>query len=309
MSGEAPPGAATGQARAKSRDDSWTVLELLRWTQDHFAELGLDSPRLDAECLLAHALGVPRLQLYLDFEKPVMAAERAAFRELVVRRARERVPVAHLLETKEFWSLSLRVGPEVLVPRPDTETLVTAALDSLRGKRDPVRILELGTGSGAVSLALASERPGAVIFSTDISQEALNIAQQNAEVLGMRDRIHFLAADWTGPIGRGGFDCVVSNPPYLADGERAGLAPELAHEPDRALFAGPRGSEALEALCDAAPELLAPEGTIALELAPEQAAGVAERLAAAGLETAGHRDLAGRLRVVTGRAPAQGRAS
>jgi release factor glutamine methyltransferase len=283
------------------------VLELLRWTTAHFAEQGIDTPRLDAECLLAHALGVERLRLYLDFDKPVEAGERAAFRELVVRRARERVPVALLTGEREFWSLPLAVAPGVLVPRPETETLVSAALELLPDPDAAARILDLGTGSGALALALARERPRASVVATDIAQESLNLAQQNAEALGMAARILFLRGDWEGPLeGEAPFDCVVSNPPYLAESERAGLAPELVHEPDHALFSGPAGLDALERLCRRTPALLAPGGGLAFELAPGQQDAVAGWLAEAGLETALRRDLGGRPRVVIGRRPGGG---
>ena len=279
----------------------WTVLDLLRWTTQHFAERGIDTPRLDAECLLAHALGCDRLRLYLDFDKPVVESERAVFRGLVRARANERVPVAQLTGSREFWSLSLRVSADVLIPRPDTETLVTAALDLLPDAAAPARVLDLGTGTGAVALAIAHERPSAAVFATDRSRGALRIAQQNAEALGMAARIHFLRGDWTAPVA-GGFDCVVANPPYLADAERAELAPELAHEPADALFAGPTGLEALERLCREVPPLLAPGGGLAFELAPGQAKQVETWLEQAGLATAVQRDLAGRARVLTGRA-------
>jgi len=300
-------------ARAGNRPDPgadrvWTVLELLRWTASYFAERGIETPRLDAECLLAHALGSDRLRLYLDFDKPVVAAERAVFRDLVRRRARDRVPVAQLTGRREFWSLPLRVTRDVLVPRPDTETLVAAALELLPDPNGRARILDLGTGSGAVALALALERPRAGVVATDISREALKIAQENAEALGMAERIAFLRGDWAAALS-GRFDCVVANPPYLAERERAGLAPELAHEPDRALFAGASGLEALERLCQDAPSLLAPGGGVAFELAPDQAPAVEGWLRAAGLETGTRRDLAGRVRVVKGRAEGKSPAS
>jgi release factor glutamine methyltransferase len=293
-------------APAPASDRIWTVLDLLRWTTGHFREHGIDTPRLDAECLLAFALDTDRLRLYLEFDRPVAEPERAVFRSLVRARARERVPVALLTGRREFWSLSLRVTPDVLVPRPDTETLVSAALDLLPERDAPARVLDLGTGSGAVALALAHERPRAAIIATDLSREALKIAQQNAEALGMAARIHFLRGDWTSPI-EGRFDCVVANPPYLARAERAALAPELAHEPADALFAGPTGLEALERLCREAPALLSSRGGVAFELAPDQAAQVQAWLAGSGLATAVHRDLAGRARVVSGRyAPVRG---
>jgi release factor glutamine methyltransferase len=287
-------------APAAAPDRVWTVLELLRWTTQHFAERGIETPRLDAECLLAHALGCDRLRLYLEFDKPVVESERAVFRELVRARARRRVPVAQLTGVREFWSLPLRVSADVLVPRPDTETLVEAALELLPEAAARARVLDLGTGSGAVALALAKERPRAVVVAIDRSREALRIAQHNAETLGMAERIHFLRGDWTAPLA-GAFDCVVANPPYLAEAERTGLAPELAHEPAAALFAGATGLEALDRLCQQVPSFLGNGGGVAFELAPDQAGQVQKWLGQAGLATAVRRDLAGRARVVVGR--------
>lgn len=291
-------GVSTGAGR------TWTILDLLRWTAQHFAGQGIESARLDAECLLAFALGVDRLRLYIDYDKPVSEAERSLYRDLVRRRAAERVPVAQLVGTKEFWSLSLRVAPGVLAPRPDTETLVSAALEHLADPAATARILELGTGSGAVALALAQERPQAVITATDISQEALRLAQENAETLGMANRIRFLEGDWLAPLAGEVFDVIVSNPPYLGERERGLLAPELAHEPDLALFSGPEGLDALRHLAAETPAALAPGGLLAVELAPGQESAVAEACERAGLtNTALHRDLAGRPRVLTARKP------
>ena len=285
--------------------DVWTVLALLQWTTEHFTQQGIETARLDAECLLAHALRVPRLRLYVDFDKPVTPAERSAFRALVIRRARERIPVSLLLGVKEFWSMELLVTKEVLTPRPDSETLVQAALDRFPEKEAPLRVLDLGTGSGAIALAIAAERPHSVITATDNMQEALKIAQQNAERHEKADRIRFVLGDWLIPVRGEHFDLVVSNPPYVAESERAGLPPELAHEPEQALFAGPDGLAALRILVRDIPEVLAPGGAFALELAPQQATRVAEGCRKTGFEDVTlHRDLAGRSRVVSGRGKA-----
>jgi release factor glutamine methyltransferase len=286
----------------------WTVLDLLRFTTDHFAKAGIESARLDAEILLAFALGVERMQVYLQFDKPVLASERATFRELVRRRASDRVPVAHLTGTREFWSLPLRVTPDVLVPRPETETLVEAALARAAAEEGELRALELGTGSGAIALALLTERKRARVVATDVSASALRLAASNAEQLGLADRIELREGDLFEPVAGERFDLVVSNPPYLALSEASGLAPELAHEPERALFAGPGGLEVLERVVEGAPEALLPGGWLALETAPDQAEGVRAACARQGLvEAAVVRDLGGRPRVVVARrAPAGG---
>ena len=289
-----PPGMDT------TRTAVWTVLDLLRWTTDHFERQGIQSARLDAECLLAFALGVERLRLYIDFDKPVNDAERATFRDLVRRRASLRVPVSQLVGSREFWSLALTVTPAVLTPRPETETVVSAALDLLPDRDAPARVLDVGTGSGAIALAIARERPSAVITATDISQESLKIAQENAERHEMAERIKYLEGDLLEPVAGATFDLVVSNPPYLAESERGALPPELAHEPDLALFAGADGLAALSRLAAGVGALLAPGAGVALEIAPAQARDVARMLEDAGLTQVGvHRDMGGSSRVVT----------
>jgi release factor glutamine methyltransferase len=276
----------------------WTVLELLRWTQEFFAARGIDTARLDAEVLLAHALGIERLRLYLEFEKPVTADERATFRELVRRRAEQRVPVAYLTGQREFWSLKLSVTPDVLVPRPDTETLVEAVLARWPGAT--ASVLEIGTGSGAIALALATEKPEASFVATDVSAAALAVAARNAAALGLEGRVRFAEGDLFAAVPEGRFDAIVSNPPYVARSAAPGLAPELGHEPEGALFAEDDGLALLRGIVLAAPARLAPGGLIGLELDPAQAETVAAWLEAAGFgEVTSHRDLGGRVRVLT----------
>jgi release factor glutamine methyltransferase len=282
--------------------ESWTVLELLRWTTEHFAARGIDTARLDAECLLAHALRVERLRLYVDFDKPVTAEERAPFRELVRRRANERVPVAQLVGRKEFWSLPLEVNSDVLSPRPETETLVAAALELLPQRDAEARVLDVGTGSGAVALAIASERPRARITATDRSAAALAVAARNAERLGLAGRLELLEGDLWEPVGDRLFDLIVSNPPYLAEDAAAELPPELAHEPREALFAGPDGLALLRRLALEAPARIAPGGGLVLEISPEQARPVADWCREAGLlDVRVRRDLESRPRAVAAR--------
>jgi release factor glutamine methyltransferase len=284
---------------------NWTILELLRWTTEHFAKQGIETPRLDAECLLAHALGVDRLRLYVEFDKPIGPAERAGFRELVRRRSERRMPVAQLVGRKEFWSLSLAVTPDVLTPRPETETLIEAALELAPERDAELRILDVGTGSGAVALALASERPKARITATDVSPAALAVARANADRLELSARIRFLEGSLFEPVAGERFDLVVSNPPYLSEAPGVRRAPELAHEPPQALFAGEQGLALLRALAQGVADHLLPGGGAAFELSPEQGERVAGWCREAGLlDVAPHRDLARRVRVVSGRAPA-----
>ena len=295
---------------------AWTVLELLRWTTQHFSERGIETPRLDAECLLAFALDCDRLRLYVDYEKPVEEGERARFRELVRERGSERVPVALLTGRREFWSLPLRVSRDVLVPRPDTETLVAAALDCIPDRDAEVAVLDVGTGSGAIALAIASERAKAIVTATDISAAALAVARENAEALALADRVRFLEGSLfepfsiTGGLGSitGGlcaaetFDLIVSNPPYVAERDRATLPPELRHEPAAALFAGPDGTDVLRAIAEQVAAMLTPGGSVLVELDPRQADAVCAWFREAGLARIEvHRDAAGRQRVVSAR--------
>lgn len=297
---------------ASSPGRTWTVLELLRWTTSHFAERGIETARLDAELLLAHVLDCDRLRLYVDHDKPIGEAERARFRELVRARGGERVPVSILLGYREFWSLPLTVTRDVLTPRPETETLVAAALDALPDREREWTVLDVGTGSGAIALAIACERPKARVTASDVSPAALAVARANAEALGLAERVRFVEGAGFAPLadaltGGARFDAVVSNPPYVARRDAATLPPELRHEPEIALFAGEDGSEVLRELAAGVAEALAPGGFAAFELDPRQADAVARWLAEAGLAAvAVHRDAAGRPRVVSARRPAAG---
>lgn len=282
---------------------SASVLEWLRASAAQLRACGIETPRLDAECLLASVLGVERSELYRDLYRPVSPQGGASFRELVRRRALERVPVAQLLGRKEFWSLSLAVSLAVLTPRPETETLVEAALALLPEVSAPAAVLEVGTGSGAVALAIARERPAARIVATDVCPEALALAGANARALALEDRLTLLLGRGFEPVSGRRFDVVVSNPPYLADSER-GFRPELVHEPETALFAGPEGLDVLRELVEGVGAVLVPGGGVALEVAPAQAAVVAAGCRRAGLEdVACLPDLAGRPRVVRARKP------
>jgi release factor glutamine methyltransferase len=283
-------------------EKSWTVLELLKWTTDYFKAKGIESARLDAEILLAFALGADRLRLYLDFEKPITVEERARFRELVRRRADERVPVAYLTGVREFWSLALAVTPDVLVPRPETETLVEAVLAELPDVEAELTAFDLGTGSGAVALALAKERPKLRVVAGDVSPAALAVAERNAQTHGLADRVRFVRGDGFAPVEGQRFDVIVSNPPYLAESEAASLAPELAHEPRTALFAGGDGASMLRRIVHEAPLFLRAGGLLAFELAPAQADEMTQCIARCGFEGPRlHRDLGGRPRVITAR--------
>jgi release factor glutamine methyltransferase len=274
----------------------WTRMELLRWTADFFRQHGVAQPRLDAELLLAHVVGGTRMELYTGFEKPLADDERARYRELVRRRAKERIPLAYLTGQREFWSLPFRVSEDVLIPRPETETLVKAAID-----QKPRRVLELGVGSGCIAAALARELPNAEIVAVDVSPRALELARENLAALALSDRVELVLADGLRDVA-GTFDLVVSNPPYVTTAELAGLQPEVRHEPVLALDGGADGLDVIRRLCADAPAKLDRPGALALEIGQGQAAEVEALLRRSGaLDVETKTDLAGIQRVILGR--------
>jgi release factor glutamine methyltransferase len=252
---------------------------------------GVDTPRLDAEVLLAHALGVDRLVLLTDRDRRVEGPAVRAFQDAVRRRSVQREPVAYITGVKGFRRLDLGVDPRVLIPRPETETLVEAALDLPRG----ARVVDVGTGSGAVALALKDERPDLDVVGTDTSADALAVARANAARLGLD--VAFVLGDLL--AGAGAVDAVVSNPPYVEDS--APLAPEIArHEPAAALYAGADGLTVIRRLVAAA--AASPARFVALEVGMGQAGEVGDVLRAAGFHAVEvRRDLAGIERVVAAR--------
>jgi release factor glutamine methyltransferase len=362
-----PPPEKPGAPDAKPA--RWTVKDVLLWTTSRFEERGLETPRLDAEILTAHALGLPRVQLYVQFDRPLLPDELAAIRESVKRRQAGE-SVAYVVGKKEFWGLELAVDARVLVPRPDTETLVDEALERigraprprasraagpsprpspLRGEGDPEsealageaaapespppgaapaealpteaappgaapaealpaeaappkaapRVADVGTGSGAIAVAIAKERPDAVVLATDLSPDALAVARANALRHGAA--VTFLEGDLEAPlIPHAPFDLIVANLPYVPTGDLAGLAPEVRAEPRRALDGGLDGLALVRRLVAAAPALLGPGGALALEIGVGQAAETARLCAAAGLaDVRVRRDLGAIERVVS----------
>jgi release factor glutamine methyltransferase len=281
---------------------TWTILGVLNWTVGRFAERGLATPRLDAEVLLAHVLGLDRVGLYTRFDQPLERAELEAFRELIRRRTRGE-PCAYLTGRKEFWSLSFAVDARVLVPRPETELLVEAALALTTGA--PAGVLaDLGTGSGAIACALKHERPDWRVLATDVSPDALAVASANVAALGLA--VELLEGDLIAPLlPYAPLDLLVSNPPYIGAAELATLGPEVReHEPRRALSPGADGLAILKRLVAAAPPLLRPGAALALEIGSGQGAAVRDLLAAAGFVAITVRpDYAGHDRVAWGRRP------
>jgi release factor glutamine methyltransferase len=254
----------------------WTILALIRWADERFKKEGIPTPRLDAEILLAESLGMDRVGLYTHFDQPLRPDELARFRQLIVRRLR-REPIAYILGTKEFWSLSFKVNPHVLIPRPETEILVSEALKVLaflKG-REP-RILEIGTGSGAISVALAKEIGGATIVATDVSAPALSVAAENARDNEVADRILFVEGDLFKPLQKGEpFDLVITNPPYIPRGQFPSLMPEVRDfEPRMALDGGGDGLDFFRRALPAVGEFLHPGGWFLAEIGQGQDEGV-----------------------------------
>jgi len=255
-----------------SQTDEWTIGRLLKWTTNYFADRGADTPRLDAELLLAEVLGCQRIELYTAFDEVVGQEHRATFRELVRRRA-DGTPVAYLLGRREFYSLSFRVTPEVLIPRPETEFVVVAFSDLLHrrdGGPQPVEIADVGTGSGILAVCTARECPKCRVTAIDISPGALAVARANAADHGVAERIEFVQGDLLDCLDEDRrFDFVVSNPPYVSEAELADLAPDVRdREPRTALVAGVLGTEVIARLVPQAAQHLRIGGWLICEISP-----------------------------------------
>ena len=278
----------------------WTIARVLKWTQAHFAAKGIDTCRLDAEILLADVLGVDRVYLYTHHDRPLDNAERHAFRQRVQRRGR-REPVSQILGTREFYGRSFAVDRNVLTPRPETEHVVEAVLACV-GERDgdALSLLDVGTGSGVLALTLVLELPASRVLATDICEQALGVAQCNAERLGVAaQRVRFMCGDLFAAVGDEAFDIVVSNPPYIATADRETLAPEVRDfEPERALFGGMDGLAVLRAIIEQAGSRIKPDGVLVLEIGAGQHEQVEAMLAARWSRVWHHNDLQGIPRVV-----------
>ncbi len=252
-------------------EEQWTVLKVLQWTTQYFSEKGFEQPRADAEVLLAHVLGVERIRLYLNYDKPLAAEELALFRGLVRRRAAFE-PTQYITGKQEFRSLDFEVTPAVLIPRPETEVLVEKALE-IAGNEASL-VLDLGTGSGAIAVALAYERTGVRVVAADKSWSAIEVARRNAARHGVADRIFFVVTDLFGAVASMPlFDLIVSNPPYVSDTELLDLAPEIAnYEPRLALRGGGRlGLALIRKILEEFHAHLKPKGSLLMEIGLGQA--------------------------------------
>lgn len=256
----------------------WTIGRLLKWTEQFFSAKGIENPRLDAEVLLVHLLKKERIYLYVHFDEPLEMRELAAFRALVRKRAAH-IPVALILGEKEFMGLRLSVTEATLVPRPDTEILVQAAIDRLKTRQEetgvPAHFADIGTGTGAVALAVLHYLAKSTAETVDISSAACEVAQRNAAALALTDRITFHTGDLLAPLAGKTFDAILSNPPYIPDADIASLAPEVQRfEPHAALSGGADGLDFYRRLTKDAPAMLEAGGFMALEVGIHQAKAV-----------------------------------
>lgn len=278
--------------------EPWTLLRLLKWTTGFFKEKEIDNARLDAELLIAKVLELDRVGLYLNYDRPLSADELARIRPLVKRRG-QREPLQYLLGNTEFWSLEFKVTPDVLVPRADTEVLVEEALSKAS---ETGELLDIGTGSGAIALSFASEKPGWRVTGVDISDAALNVAKENAAALKLETRSQWHIADLAALPDKD-YSLVVSNPPYISEVEYSRLMPEVReHEPRVALLAGENGIACYRQIVSQASRIIRPGGWLLFEIGYQQELAVSELFAAAGLvDIYSRKDYAGNPRIVGGR--------
>ncbi len=287
---------------ASTGGESWTILRMVLWSAEYLTGKGVEAGRLDAEWLLAAALGVERLQLYLQYDRPLSSEEREAFKPLLRRRA-SREPLQYIIGRTAFRQLELKTDPQVLIPRPETEVLVQEVLDwASAGKGSLGRVWDMGTGSGALALSLVTEGVCTRVVATDVSADALSVAADNAKRYDVNGLVEFRRGSLFEPLEKGEeFDVIVSNPPYIAEGEESTLEPEVRDwEPPEALFAGRDGMDVIRKLVAGAPEHLQAGGLLAFECGLGQAERIEAELSATGAYAAVRirPDLTGRPRVV-----------
>ncbi|HGY11888.1 MAG TPA: peptide chain release factor N(5)-glutamine methyltransferase [Desulfobacterales bacterium] len=268
-----------------AKKSQWTIFKILSWTTSYFKSYNIDNPRATAEILLAHALKLKRIDLYLQYDQPLSERELYLFKKLIIRRIR-REPVAYIVGKKEFWSMELKVTKDVLIPRPETEHLAEAALSLLPDfSSAPKRILELGTGSGAVILALASQRPKHLFFASDCSINAIKLAKKNARRHNLEKAIYFLSGSWFAPIKKDihPFDMIISNPPYIPTQTIGGLQAEIyRYEPKIALDGGRDGLGCIRDIIYCAHNYLEKDGSLLLEIGYDQKENIREIIQSCG---------------------------
>ncbi|KFA92113.1 peptide chain release factor N(5)-glutamine methyltransferase [Archangium violaceum] len=283
--------------------ENWTVRKILTWTTQHFEKRGVDAPRLTTEVLLAHALKTSRVRLYVDLDRPLEKTELATFRALIERRMAGE-PTQYLTGVREFYNRPFKVDARVLIPRPETELLVEAALHKLP-KDGPGLALDVCTGSGCIAISLAAERPQATVMATDLSADACALARENAQALGVAERVTVLQGNLYAPLPPDArFDVVASNPPYIASAEIPTLSAEVRREPHMALDGGPDGLVLIRKVIEGARRVLKPGGLLAMEIGETQGEAVKALLQAAGYADARvEKDLERRDRLAFGTQP------
>jgi len=264
----------SGNNLTEPDSSQWTIIKLLQWAASYLKTHDIDSPRATGEILLAHALKCERIDLYLNYDQPLVGDELQTFKTLIQRRIR-REPVAYILGVKEFWSLDLEVTEDVLIPRPETECLVETALEILSSHAvsQSWRILDLGTGSGAIIIALASQQPRHSYFASDRTIQAVRVARRNARRHNLGEMIHYFNADWLAPLNpqTSAFDMIVSNPPYIPKRVIEGLQPEIhGYEPMAALDGNDDGLGCFNIIIGSAHRFLKPGGVLLLEIGHDQ---------------------------------------
>lgn len=248
-----------------TENETWTTMSILDWAVDFFKKKSIDTPRLDAQLLLSHALKISKMELYAYFDKPISAEERANFKELILRRVK-REPVAYILGSKGFWKHEFKVNSHVLIPRPDSEALIEKSLEWLKANQlEKGTLLDIGTGSGCLPISLKRELPELQVTAVDISSEALNVARENAQILDCE--IEFIESDLLTNVKDQLFDLILSNPPYISDAEYQTLQPEITNfEPITALVSENNGLAHYDRILKESKPYLKPEGLLILEI-------------------------------------------
>ncbi|MFT3707906.1 MAG: peptide chain release factor N(5)-glutamine methyltransferase [Archangium sp.] len=284
-----------------SSPETWTIRRVLDWTKGHFEKQKLDDSRLTAEILLGHVLSIARVKLYMDLDRPLTKDELATYRALIQRRLAGE-PTQYLVGFREFYGRKFTIDARVLIPRPETELLVEAALRDVK-KDQPSRVLDLCTGSGCIAISIAAERPQASVWATDLMPTALEVAKQNATALQVDGRVTFFDGDLFAPVPAGAtFDVIVSNPPYVKSSEIAGLQKEVQKEPRVALDGGADGLTIISKLITDALPRLKPGALLALEIGEDQGQAVSELMTRSNYrDVKVEKDLARHDRLVLGR--------
>ncbi len=255
------------------KKEVWRIDTILKWTRQYFGEKGVENPRLDAEVLLSHILKMDRVHLYVNFDQPLQETELIAYRSAIKKRV-ARCPVAYIIGSKEFMGLDFQVTPAVLIPRPDTEILVEAALKRLQAIDAP-RILDIGTGSGAICISILTKMPSATAVTVDISPEAILVAKANADSHQVAERLMFCQGDLFAPVEGQIFTAILSNPPYIPEADMATLTPEVRQEPNLALVGGLDGLDFYRRIIQSGADYLVAGGFLAMEVGIGQAPLVA----------------------------------